>query len=185
MQGKFPTLSWSGDSFTNWLTQNSVNISTGLISAGASLALAPTAPQSAISGSLSIMNTIGQIYQHSICPQSVRGNTNGGDTLTANNLNNVALHSMSIRSEFAQRIDQYFDKYGYATNKLKSPNITGRTYWNFIQISNDDCIGYSNNQSVSVPPKAMENINNIFRKGVTVWHNHANIGNYSLNNTIA
>lgn len=184
MQGKFPTLSWSGDSFTNWLTQNSVNISTGLISAGASLALAPTAPQSAISGGLSIMSTIGQIYQHSICPQSVRGNTNGGDTLTANNLNNVVIHSMSIRSEFAQRIDQYFDKYGYATNKLKSPNITGRTYWNFIQISNDDCIGYSNNQSVSVPPKAMENINNIFRKGVTVWHNHANIGNYSLNNTI-
>ena len=35
--------------------------------------------------------------------------------------------------------------------------------------------------------KAMHNmdiINKICRNGVTIWHNHANIGNYSLNNSI-
>jgi len=31
----------------------------------------------------------------------------------------------------------------------------------------------------------MEEINNACRKGVTIWHNHANIGNYNLSNNIA
>lgn len=36
----------------------------------------------------------------------------------------------------------------------------------------------------SVPTKYMETINNACRKGVTIWHNHANIGNFALSNTI-
>ena len=32
MAGKFPTLSWSEDMFTNWLTQNGVNLSLGVLS---------------------------------------------------------------------------------------------------------------------------------------------------------
>ena len=30
MAGKFPTLSWSEDLYTNWLTQNGVNLSVGI-----------------------------------------------------------------------------------------------------------------------------------------------------------
>ena len=29
--GKLPTLSWSGDAFTNWLTQNAVNIRSNIV----------------------------------------------------------------------------------------------------------------------------------------------------------
>lgn len=183
MQGKFPTLSWSGDAFTNWLTQNSVNLSIGMLGVGAQLGMAGINPMGAVDGASSAINMMAGIYQHSICPQSVRGNTNGGDVLTANNLNTVVFQKMSVTYQFAERIDQFFDKYGYATNKMKSPNITGRPNWNFVQISNDDCIGYSTG-TISVPTKSMETINQIFRKGVTIWHNHANLGNYSLNNQL-
>jgi hypothetical protein len=64
------------------------------------------------------------------------------------------------------------------------PNQTGRTYWNYVQIAAEDDIGYSSNANISVPSKSMEIINNVYRKGVTIWHDHANIGDYSLNNTI-
>ena len=80
-------------------------------------------------------------------------------------------------------IDDYFNVHGYKTNRVKMPNITGRLYWNYVQIADQECIGYSNT-TISVPTKSMEIINNVYRRGVTIWHNHDNIGNYSLNNTI-
>lgn len=90
---------------------------------------------------------------------------------------------MSITAQFAERIDQYFDRMGYATNKIKIPNQMGRSKWNYVQIASSENIGY-NSSSISVPPRAMENINNMYRSGVTLWHNHDEIGNFSLNNTI-
>ena len=62
---------------------------------------------------------------------------------------------------------------------MKISNITRRSIFNYIKISQDDSIGFEN-----VPSKFMEIINNACRRGTTVWHNHANIGDYSLNNTI-
>lgn len=68
---------------------------------------------------------------------------------------------------------------GYKTNRVKTPNITGRTYWNYIEIGSHEEFVHGN-----LPNNYLEVINNIARKGVTIWHNHDNIGNYSLNNTI-
>lgn len=59
------------------------------------------------------------------------------------------------------------------------PNITGRMYWNYVEIGANEEIGYG-----EVPGKFMDTINNACRRGVTIWHNHANVGNYNLNNTI-
>ena len=69
--------------------------------------------------------------------------------------------------------------FGYAIKSLELPNITGRRYWNYIEIGSSEEIGYG-----EVPAKFMDTINNACRRGVTIWHNHANIGNYNLNNTI-
>ena len=64
------------------------------------------------------------------------------------------------------------------------PNYTGRTYWNYVKISSGEIVGYSNNQNVNIPKTSMDTINKVFRNGTTIWHNHTNIGNYDLNNTI-
>ncbi len=58
-------------------------------------------------------------------------------------------------------------------------NQYNKQNWNYIQIANDDEIGNG-----SVPSSYMEEINNACRRGLTIWHNHANIGNYSLSNNI-
>lgn len=195
MGGKLPTLSWSGDAYTNWLTQNAVNIGTNVttnaLGIGASVATGMATGglgsviglNAGMSGINTIANQLTELYNHSIVPNTFSGNTNGGDVSTAGNMNNIYIWKMSITSQFAQILDYYFDLYGYKTNKIKTPNITGRSYWNYVQIADQECIVYSN-KTISVPTKSMEIINNVYRRGVTIWHNHDNIGNYSLNNTI-
>ena len=48
-----------------------------------------------------------------------------------------------------------------------------------IEIGMNESIGYG-----SVPSKYMEEINGACRKGITIWHDHSNLGDFSLNNTI-
>lgn len=86
---------------------------------------------------------------------------------------------MILRDEELKIIDDYFSRFGYKVNTLKIPEFNSRTYWNYIKIVDGENIGYG-----EIPSKSMETINKICRNGVTIWHNHANIGNYSLNNTI-
>lgn len=189
---KLPTCGWNNDSFTNWLTQNAVNIGIGFVSntlqiAGAAGLIAggdfKTSRELLGAGIGGIGNSVMSIYEHSRVPNSARGSQNQGD-LTYSSKRSFSIYKKCIKAEFARIIDDYFDRKGYATNRIKVPNQTGRTYWNYVQIAAEDDIGYSSNANISVPAKSMEVINNVYRKGVTIWHNHANIGDYSLNNTI-
>lgn len=86
---------------------------------------------------------------------------------------------MRPKVEYLQVIDDYFTRFGYKINRLILPNLTCRRYWNYVEIGGNEEIGYG-----SVPTKYMEEINNACRRGVTIWHNHGNIGNYSLDNSI-
>ena len=179
--GKFPALSWSQDEYTNWLTQNAVNIGVGITTdvIGLASSLATGNVATGVSSSLSMANRLGQFYQHSLVPYTSKGNTNGGDINVSSSTNTFYFYKMSIRQEYAKCIDDYFTRFGYKINRLKTPNITGRTYWNYVEIGESEDIGYGD-----VPSKFMEEINNACRKGITIWHNHENVGNYSLNNTI-
>ena len=199
--GKYPTCGWSSDAFTNWLTQNSVNIAVsvgmaagsiaaGALTAGASafmntgsaaLNLATQTSQLA-SGTMSVAGSvgglIGQFRQASLLP-NISGGQATGDVIWGVNKNKFTFRQMRVKNEYLKIIDDYFTRFGYKTNRLKVPNITGRQYWNYIEISSNDDLGYG-----SVPNNFMITINNIARRGVTIWHSHANIGNYNLNNSI-
>lgn len=180
--GKYPTLGWISDTYTNWLTQNGVNIAIGSVSDAASSLMNPSAG-SVLGLAGSFAGTIGQMYAHQMLPNTIKGQTNAGDILSCAKMNTFIYKQLSITRDFAERIDQYFTRYGYATNKLKYPNQTGRSTFNYIQIGEGENIGYSSN-TISVPPEAMETINNAYRSGVTVWHSHDNIGNFDLANGI-
>lgn len=112
-------------------------------------------------------------------PPQVNGNTNNGDIMMSMNENCFHVFKMSIRYDYAKRIDDYLTRYGYKVNELKTPNITSRQNFNYIQISSDSVFGYG-----EVPEKYMDEINKIVRNGTTIWHNHTNIGNYSVSNNI-
>ncbi len=178
---KYPICSWAGDVFTNWLTQNGVNITLDIIGGALGMAggLATNNPSSAIGGFMSIANSVASIHQHSFMSDNVQGNVNSGDVAFTTDNNNMTYAYRGIKEEYARVIDSYFSRYGYKVNENKIPNITGRAYWNYIQIAESETLGHG-----EIPQRFMDEINRIARTGTTIWHSHNNIGNYSLNNSI-
>lgn len=167
---KYPQLNWKTDSYINWLTQQGVNEVT------------QTAEDTIINPG-SVLNDISNLlvsnYKAYKTPPQVKGNINCGDVMFARGLCTIYILSFTIRREFAKQIDDYFSRFGYKINETKIPNIYGRSNFNFVEIGKDECIGYGD-----VPSKYMEQINDICRQGVTIWHNHENLGNYAVNNGI-
>lgn len=182
---KFPTCSWSGDAFTNWLTQNAVNIPTQIANIGINTL---TATGSAISGNMtggvmggisvtnSIASLIGEFYQASLLP-AIKQGTNNADINYLANRNRITFYHMRVKTEFLQVIDNYFSMFGYKVNTVKSPNITGRNNWNYVKTTNANFTG-------NIPQSDILQINNMFNNGVTLWHNPNNMYNYSSNNSI-
>lgn len=183
---KFPTCSWSADSYTNWLTDNSVN---GNKSVTTAAALGLAAVTGNLTGAListagQFISQYGQFKKAQLLPE-ITGGTNTGDVNFSNGDNEFNIKQFHLKPEMMKQVDDYFSKFGYKTMQIKSPNITGRTNWNYVQIGNDEIVGVSNyHNSISVPTSDMEKINQIFRTGVTCWHNHANVGDFSVTNTI-
>ena len=192
---KIPQGSWNADMYTNWMTQNGINIlgmkidaptshaimgSLQMLSAGATQQYGGIAE-----GFGNMLGAVQEMYRASMIPNQIGGQTTVGDVTFAYDKLAPTYYKMRIREEYAMIIDDWFNRFGYKINRVKVPDQIGRTYWNYIQIGSSECIGYSSNTTRSVPASSMEVINNIYRAGVTIWHNHANIGNYSLNNTIA
>lgn len=182
MCGKIPVCSWITDVYVNWLRQNELNaflnISGSVVGLGTSLATGNVI--GAIGTGLNIANSVSSIYTKSLTPDQASGNTNSGDVnFSESNDGAITLYYMTIKDEYAKIIDDYFTRFGYKINQLKTPNITGRPYWNYVQIGDGESIGNG-----SVPSKFMKDIDNACQKGVTIWHNHSNIGNFSLDNSI-
>lgn len=185
--GKFPVCGWASDSYTNWLTQNGVNIvtslvgqATSLVTGGISMAGGNMAGLSGlVSGVSGIANTLGTIHQHSLTPMEAKGNSNTGDVKTSSDINTFTAYGMSIKKEFAKCIDSYFSRFGYQVNEVKTPNLNSRTQFNFIKVGGMDELVHGN-----IPASDLEKINEIFRKGVTIFHNYSNFGNYTISNTI-
>lgn len=174
--GKFPTLSWSADLFTNWLTQNSVNIAMGIASGAAqvvggvaTMALTGGAGgaiggATALSGVTSIANTLAQVHQQSFTPNSARGNTNAGDINTAAKSNTFYYYSMSIKKEYAKVIDEYFDMFGYKCNRLKVPAKNHRERYWYTKTIGANIWG-------NIPQEDLQEIKDCYNRGITFWRN--------------
>lgn len=178
---KLPTCQWSSDSYTNWLTQNAVNFETRNINTAIGM-LGSAASGNVAGVATSLANTYLQykndFYSASLLPQKVAG-TNGGDVNFSSNNVCYKLVRMHPKLEYLRMIDDWFTRFGYKIERLKTPNITGRRNFNYVEIGQSDEMLVGN-----VPFKFMEELNNTCRKGVTIWHNHANIGNYNVQNDI-
>lgn len=181
MGAKYPICSWINDIYTNWLTQQAVNI--GLDTAkniGAIVGGAITGNVAPVLGGLTgIAGTLASVYQHSLIPPQAEGSVNGGDVCASNNKTTFTLQNMQIREEMARVIDAYFSRFGYKVNEVKTPNLSSRTKFNFIKVGGLDELVTGN-----IPAVDLEEINRVFRKGVTIFHNYNDIGNYTLTNSI-
>lgn len=180
--GKLPICSFNVDLYTNWLTQNGVNIATdlvsGVINTGFGLATAGAGGgMLAVGGVTQIASTLGQVHQMSFTPPQARGNLNSGDVTFAASMNRISMYSKSIKQEYAKIIDGYFDMFGYKVCRVKQPNTHHRSrYWytKTIDVNIDGAI----------PNKDLQVIKNAYNNGITFWRNGNEIGDYSLSNEI-
>lgn len=200
---KYPTCGWSTDSYINWLTQNAINLPTQILGNVLGIGqnfISSSAPQQQPTTKLAqtqqnvsnvanvvgqvgsivtnVASSIGQFYTAQLMP-NIECSQNSGDVNFADERNTFTIRRMRCKKEYLQIIDDYFTRFGYKINRVKVPNITGRQNFNFIEIGSEDNIGYG-----TVPAIYMDNINGACRKGVTIWHNHANLGNFNVSNNI-
>lgn len=198
--GKYPICAWTTDVYTNWLTQNSVNIGIsvgsavvqtglGVTSAILGAALAPaTGGASLLAGSAilagtgalaggasSIASTVGEIYSHSLQPPQAEGNVNSGDVMFSAGTLTFTAYQMTIKKEFAKLIDDYFTMFGYKINRVKVPAVGHRE--NFWYVKTIDA-----NIDGAIPPQDLQKIKDCYNRGITFWKNPAVIGNYQVSN---
>ena len=123
-----------------------------------------------------IYSDLSQLYAKIVAaPHNTGGNT--PDYLTSNRLKGFWFMHRTIRREFAEIIDQFFDRYGYACHKTKIPNIHVRTNWTYTKTKGCQVSG-------NIPTEAITDIQQIFDNGITFWTNAEHFGDYSLPNNI-
>lgn len=194
---KYPICGWISDSYTNWLTQNAVNMDMQYIRGALNLipnmigsmwsvgTSTGSAGAAAVAGGLSAAMSLGDIalQQHqakseaNLTPDQAKGNQNAGDVVWAKHRSKFTFLPMSIKAEYARCIDEYFSQYGYKCNRVKVPNITGRRNWNYVKT-----IGCY--IDADIPQDDLHEIKSMFDKGITLWHNPSTFADYSQNNDI-
>lgn len=109
-------------------------------------------------------------------PNSIK--TTGNDTLfnLVNSNRKIDIIEFGLDFRYKHRIYDYFVKYGYKVNKWEKINVNSRRYFNFIKTNTCNILGDE------IPHEYLEEIKDIFNRGVTIWHidNGASIGDYSV-----
>jgi hypothetical protein len=183
---KYPTISWNSDSFTNWLTQHSLDVATSLTTSGLGVIGAvgggmtgnPMLLYSGYTmGASSIANAVQQVYDATLVPDQAKGNTNCGDINFVAHKNKFTVFPLSIKPEIARIVDDYFDMFGYKTLRVKKPNYAHRQNWWYTKTIDIYIRG-------NIPNEYMQEIKNAYNNGITYWRNPSNFMNYSVSNGI-
>ena len=182
----WPTLPWLSNVYQNWVAQNKASlvvssigniakiaggVMSGLGSGGATGLLSSGLVASGVSG---LTSMVAEQYQHSIVPDSMQGSAAAGDIMTIAQNNGFYSFCRCITPEYARIIDDYFDMYGYAINRVKVPDRSSRPSWNYVKTRDAVITG-------TCPVDDMAKIRSIFDRGVTFWHGDY-VGDYSRSN---
>lgn len=182
MAGKFPVGSYKNDSFVNWMTQNSVNVMMAKVGAvariGGMLFQGGGGDDSQYGGLFEQQaRYVSERYQHALVAPQASGNINGGDVTFGFDEMNFGFYKMSIKAEYASIIDNHFSQFGYQVNRLATPNINKRTYWDYMKT-------FGVNLEGAIPENDLAKLRRLFDSGCTFWHNPTYFLDYSQNNAI-
>ena len=112
---------------------------------------------------------------HALMPPQAHG-TQGGSVELARGILNFGFMHKHITDEFVTIIDDYFNMYGYATHKVKVPNIGSRPEWNYVKTIGCSIYG-------ELPSDDARAIEGIFDRGIRFWKTPSHIGNYGYDNS--
>lgn len=178
----FPLCSYNNDTYKAWLAQNqgawASMLTNSLLNAGLSLSTpinpAGATPGGGALGSIATLtNWLGQAYDHFTLPQTNHGNGNG-DLVYQAGFAGFGFYRLSIMAYMAEKIDDFFDMYGYAVNKVGLPIRMSRPCYTYVKTIGCNIEG-------NLPAEDKKAIEAIYDKGVRYWRTTAWFGNYDSN----
>lgn len=201
MLGGNPQCSWAYNSYQNWVAQNSASnllsvvsgalpiiAGTAAIAAGGGLPMAAGAALGGATtvgaemglplltqGVTSLAGTAAKFVDATHAPNKQMGASSNSTSVQLSN-NYFTFSRMCCQAQFAQRIDEFFDVFGYNTQEIKTPQINSRAHVNYIKTRSANFDG-------DVPAQSMDNINAMFNAGIWFFHDDS-IGDFSISNPI-
>lgn len=186
----FPTCAWTQDMYKIWMAQTAntqaltisqgehgktmANIQgavgaaqtfSGLLGApgqvGSGIGTMFNAYQSHYQAQQKIEGVMAQRNDYQVIPPQAKGVQSPGSNITLG-LQTFTFSNMCIQREFAERLDAYFDMYGYKVNMVKKPTYTNRPMWNYIKTVG--CVVQGD-----IDAEERRAIASIFDNGVTWW----------------
>lgn len=190
----FPECPFPTDTFKAWVSQygairaisdvanvttTAIGMAGGVISSAATMN--PVGVINSVAGGLNSMaqtglSTAQEVVNHKIHSLQMNGSIGQSAINFAMNRIGFRLMHMTIRPEYARRIDQMFTRYGYRVDCTKVPNITGRQYVNYVKAVNSHVSGNISTDAKLALETALNN-------GVSFWHTD-NIGAHLTSNPI-
>lgn len=122
-----------------------------------------------------IKQQMAQIEKQKMLPDNVSLSGSNATLIGYNMVDKNIFTRYTIKKQFAERIDKYFDMFGYLTNIVKLPNLNNRPNWNYIKTIGANILG-------NIPQNDLLQIKNMFDNGITLWHNSSTFLDYSQNN---
>lgn len=120
-----------------------------------------------------IRRQMAKIQDAEITPPTLAGQTGGDGFNIANEFGGVTLKWKTIHPRYIDRLNDFFERYGYNANVFEVPVL--RTNERFNYIKTQGCIIKAN-----IPKYYANIIQDMFDKGTTLWHD-GDIGVYDSN----
>lgn len=167
---------WATNKFS-WgfsLLKDSITIGTGVAAIAAG---DPTGMDYLSSGALSLGEKAANIGDLMNAPPNV-ASSGAGLSFVTKYLDPVFnIYQCTLRYDAAKAVDDYFTRFGYATNTIKQPNISSRPAFNYVKTSNIHVSG-------SAPADTRRVFEEALDRGMTFWKSTAKFGDYSQNNGV-
>lgn len=199
----YPSCAWTQDAYKIWLAQNQASQDLAIFGGNVQVALgAATAVAGAVataadlinplegdggasggrmvhqgltqaySGYMQVQGVLAARQDASVQPPQARGQQSSSTNIALGMQTFTRTHK-TITAEYAKILDCYFDMYGYKVSTVKVPNLSGRTYWNYVKTIG--CVVLGNIDAID-----RRKIGDIFDKGITLWHSPDHMYRYDL-----
>lgn len=178
----YPQCAWASDAYQAWLAQTSAGIeyqygnialNAGIRGLSTGNILGAILGGAASAGSMT-MDLMAQGEKTDLLPPQAHGTTGSYPGLEFDSMRPTLL-KVSLKKEALERIDSYWNMYGYPVRKVAAINFNSRPHWNYVKTVGADVAG-------NAPQIAIDTIKNVLNRGITFWKNGGEIGDYSLSN---